>query len=242
MTARKLSTMFPLTKNIPPAPHVSGRALAATLLVFFLAGGPGASSAEKPSHRAGELVAFFSHPHDPVSGHLVGKLVSSQPPDGRGYSEIVLRDKGGAEHAVVWKGSPRRPYFVVDREYDVTVEHIAGEQPASSIVIRDKYGLLFAGATDASPGEKVLSAGLPGFHMAVGATPALGVQYDGAAVELREGESARLGVYEIVCLASRPASGQGSRVCWILTRNDDDFDEDDLAFAPSRGSKGISIR
>lgn len=227
-------------KDLQPALHV----FTALVLGCLLAGALGAPpvAAQTGDDGAGELVAFFSHPHDPVSGRITGRLVAVAPPDRGGYSEIVLRDNGGLEHAVAWKGSPRRPYLVIDREYDVVVEHFPGERPSSSIVIRDKHGLLFAGASDSYPGGRVLASGLRGFQIGLGSTPALAIEHNGASVTLRRGESARLGVYEIVCLSIRNLPGQGTRLGWVLTRNDDDFDEGDFALATPRDSKAVVTR
>lgn len=234
---------FSRKKDIQPALHVFpamilGIVLAATLNAYVPA-----LAAESGDAGAGELVAFFSHPHDPVSGRITGRLVAVAPPDRRGYSEIVLRDDTGLEHAVAWKGSPRRPYFVLDREYDVIVENYTGDgRPSSSIVIRDKHGLLFAGASDSYPGGRVLASGLRGFHIGIGSAPELAVDHNGASVTLHQGESARLGVYEIVCLSIRNLPERGTRIGWVLTRNDDDFDEGNFALALPGDSNAFVTR
>jgi hypothetical protein len=178
------------------------------------------------------LVAFLSHPQDPVSGRILGELVSIAAPDPSGYTEIVLRDTEGNEHSIAWRGAKRRPYLIVGRTYDVRVEYESAPTQASSIVIRDDEGLVYAGLSDVSEGATVLKHGLPGFDLTVGRNSAvLSVVHGDDFAVIRTGESVRMGQYDVICLSTGTPDGamETPPLSWIIVRNSMDDAEGNLA-------------
>jgi hypothetical protein len=104
----------------------------------------------------------------------------------------------------------------IGQHYEFEVQYVGGWPSASSILIWDRDGLLFAGVSDWEVGTNVAQGGVPGFGIEkistdCGSRPhskcydelrnaVLKVSTDGESVMLFHGESARIGSYEVMCL------------------------------------------
>jgi hypothetical protein len=153
-----------LLETTPRRPVWVLTALAVLLSAPALGDRPASASSREVRNE--EIVAFFSMPDDPLSGRVAGDLVAATSPDRRGYGEIVIRDASGTERSIAWRGARRRPYIRADRTYDIEVEHHAAPEPASSIVIRDGDGLLYAAFSDRTAAG-ILKQAVPGFRFEV---------------------------------------------------------------------------
>jgi hypothetical protein len=167
----------------------------------------------------GHLTAFLEEPAPPLSARLTGTVVTSSPGPAPDEYRYVIRDAAGSERRLTYR-APGGPLPVkVGTAYEFQVDHVGGAPPASGLLIQDRSGLVFAGATDQRLGSHVLKDGLPDLALspmppacpsrptgtcfeAIRNQP-LRATYSGRSVDLVHGQSARLGPYRITCLTAQ---------------------------------------
>jgi hypothetical protein len=146
----------------------------------------------------------------------VSSVVPGPAPDTYRY---VIREAAGAERRLAYR-APGGPLPVKEGDaYDFQVDYVGGAPAASGLLIRDRRGLVFAGATDQRLGDHVLKEGVPDFALelrppACPSRPAgtcyesvtsrpLRLTHGGRPADLLQGQSARLGPFRVTCLTAQ---------------------------------------
>jgi hypothetical protein len=167
---------------------------------------------------SGQMTAFLEEDAPPVSAHLAGTVVHLSAA-GKDSYRYGIRDASGAERRLAYR-APRGPLPVKEGgAYDIQVDYVGGAPAASGLLVRDAAGLVFAGATDTRLGAHVLRDGLPDLTLALVASACasrratdcyesitnqiLRVTHGGRSVDLMNGQSARVGPYQVTCLAAQ---------------------------------------
>lgn len=167
----------------------------------------------------GQMVAFLEQGASPLSTRFTGTVVSVTPGSEPDAYRYVIRDAAGAERRLAYR-APDGPLPVEPgAAYEFQVDYVGGAPSASGLLIRDRRGLLFAGATDQGIGDHVLKEGLPDLALelrpaACPGRPAgecfesitnrpLRVTQGGRPADLLQGQSVRLGPYRVTCLAAQ---------------------------------------
>jgi hypothetical protein len=167
----------------------------------------------------GQMVAFLEQDAPPLSARFSGTVVSVAPGSGPDAYRYVIRDAAGAERRLAYR-APDGPLPVKEgAAYEFQVDYVGGAPAASGLLIRDRTGLVFAGATDQGLGAHVLKDGLPGLTLELRppACPGraagtcfesitnrpLRVTHEGRPADLLQGQSVRLGPYRVTCLAAQ---------------------------------------
>jgi hypothetical protein len=167
----------------------------------------------------GHMVAFLEEAAPPLSARLEGTLLASSAGADADSYRYVFRDATGTERRLVYRAPggplPLKPGV----PYQLQVDYVGGAPAASGLLIRDRDGLVFAGATDQRLGARVLKEGVPDFALELRpptcrsrpggtcyqsiANQALRVAHGGRQADLLHGQSVRLGPYRITCLTAQ---------------------------------------
>jgi hypothetical protein len=189
---------------------------------------------------AGEVLAFLEGEAGATA--FRGEVVAVEPPASSGIAHYVVSDATGERHRIAFRapGALALP-LEAGREYDFAFEYVRGEPAPFSIVVRDDAGLLFAAAGDYDAGGRVLQEGLPELEISleeVACAPrpdppcyesivnlGLRVKRGEASVLLGQGESARIGGFEVRSLVAREivytdrcADAGKLGISWVIIR------------------------
>jgi hypothetical protein len=167
----------------------------------------------------GQMTAFLEEDAAPLTVRLTGTVVALSTGPAKDAYRYVIRDAAGAERRLAYR-APGGPLPVKEGStYDFQVDYVGGAPAASGLLIRDRSGLVFAGATDTRLGSHVLKEGLPDHTLALfpSGCPSrqatecyesitnqiLRVSHSGRTADLFNGQTARLGPYRITCLTAQ---------------------------------------
>jgi hypothetical protein len=170
----------------------------------------------------GQMTAFLEEDAAPFTVRLTGTVVATSAGPAKDAYRYVIRDVGGAERRLAYR-APGGPLPVKEGSaYDFQVDYVGGAPAASGLLIRDRTGLVFAGATDTRLGSHVLKEGLSDLALALVASgcssrqatecyesitnQVLRVTLSGRTADLSNGQSAHLGPYRITCLTAQAVS------------------------------------
>ncbi len=187
------------------------------------AGGPGATAASRGStgrgcdaEPLGDIRAFLET--GASSTTLEATLVSLSPPNDGGFVKLALRETVGAVHTLTLRAATGPPPLHEGEGYRFRVDYAPGYPPASGLLIWKDATLLYAAASDPSPGHHGLADGVPGFVLTLLPSECasrlqtecyesvrdarLRVAHAGKSATLYQGESANLGEYRVTCLTA----------------------------------------
>jgi hypothetical protein len=132
---------------------------------------------------------------------------------------LALADSSGAADTLYLDTAGLEIPLQAGSTYDFEVAYVPGFPSLSGVMVRDARGLVFAGVTDRFPSPCVFGSGISGFAVALvdGDCPdrnhdpcydavrnaVLAVSNGGDDVSLKNREAARLGDYEVTCLAAQ---------------------------------------
>jgi hypothetical protein len=205
-------------------------------------------SARSPKPFSGDCSA---DPAQPLAVFLEGDALSPVRFDGTvtardtagadGFTILVIRDRQGNEHRIHLRAPGGGPTLHAGAAYSFLIETAPGFPTASGLVVQDSAGIVFAGASDQSPGGHVLKDGLPGLTLVLEDAPCrsrghsecydalynrrLRAIMDGRTLVLFHPHSGFLGNYRLTCLTAqrviynkRCADAGQTAVSWTLER------------------------
>jgi len=221
-------------------------AIALTLAACTDAGAPRASAARGGAGRCaappvGIVEVFLEGGSDSGAQRFSGELTASLPASDLGFRRYAIRDADGHERRLAYRAPGDGPPLAPGKTYRFQVDQ-GGEAPhTGALLVWDASGLLFAAASDVTPGATVLRGGVPGFL--IGLAPAgcasrsrseciasatnlaLTVRSGAKRATLLHGEEARLGAYAVRCLtaqrvvaAPRCADAAQHGIAYTITR------------------------
>ena len=162
--------------------------------------------------------------YDPAA-RIAGTLEEVQAPDEFGRTVLRVTDASGAERRIAVTLAGGSVPVAPGAKVTITLERVGGMPAASALVIEDRTGLVFAGASDQAIGAHVLQSGIPGFTLelldtgcasrthdpCLASVSNLGLRVTRGAesVTLHHRDSATLGGFEVRCLVAQHATYTG---------------------------------
>ena len=156
---------------------------------------------------------------DAGSVHFSGVVSATEAADEFGRQHFSVREASGLVHRLVFQAAGQPLPVEEGQAYDFELDRVGGMPPVSGLIVKDGHGLVFAGASDQGIGDHVLKAGVPGIEVELLPSTcasrargdcfeavfnrALQVSGAGENARLYQGESARLGGYEVRCLIAQ---------------------------------------
>ncbi len=192
----------------------AGLALMAGLFVFS---GETCGSPEKgcDTEPAGYVNVFFRTGPSMEPRSVTAAIVSIDEAE----HTIALRDSSGAADTLYLDVPGHALPLRTGRTYTFEVEYAPGFPSLSGIMVSDPAGLLLAGVTDRESSPRIFKSGIPGFSVSLrdsdcpdrNADPCydsirnatLAVMRGSETVVLKNSEAARLGDFDITCLAAQ---------------------------------------